>query len=539
MTANAESVSSVTTYSYDVGSRLTGIDPPGTTNDAALTYDALARIRTRVVNGATDTYWYAGTGETVERIAGATTVDSVVDAAGNRLAAKTGSSLNWLVPDLHGNVAAQLDGPTAVSVAYATRYDPWGEIVDTGPNTGSSPVAGATWTYQGRLDVAPSGAGQPLLDGGARFYSPALGTFTSLDAVAGSAQDPLSMNRYLYAEANPATFIDPTGHCTKWIDDICADHRNGTNAVQKAHHKKWKEAEQRRQRSGANKPTAPWQAPRTTKAALDGLKAIVAGLKQASAPAPAATITDYRVYIDPDDLAADEGWRRLMDSSYNDIISGRYIGYDGLPTDEGRQAYAQYESLLGWQRDNERGFCGATGSLCAARAEARGLGILGAAELFLTGVAAVDPIPGDEIAAGGVDIATSQRIARVREELAVEASRLEGRATELSELLGDIARNHRVTAAGSTWEGPTVVGGGRRDLDPIQRRAAGSDITAHWPGEHAEPTVLQEMFARGLSPRALSMSGGPGEFCPACRVIIVENGGTIISPTQAVWYGPH
>jgi hypothetical protein len=39
----------------------------------------------------------------------------------------------------------------------------------------------------------------------------------------GSAQDPRSMNRFLYAHANPATLIDPTGHgaCTRWIDDIC------------------------------------------------------------------------------------------------------------------------------------------------------------------------------------------------------------------------------------------------------------------------------------------------------------------------------
>jgi hypothetical protein len=39
--------------------------------------------------------------------------------------------------------------------------------------------------------------------------------FTSLDTFAGSAQDPLSMNRFLYAEANPATLVDPTGHRAK------------------------------------------------------------------------------------------------------------------------------------------------------------------------------------------------------------------------------------------------------------------------------------------------------------------------------------
>ncbi len=47
----------------------------------------------------------------------------------------------------------------------------------------------------------------------ARFYAPGLGAFSQLDTVMGSAQNPLSMNRFLYAHANPATLIDPTGHC--------------------------------------------------------------------------------------------------------------------------------------------------------------------------------------------------------------------------------------------------------------------------------------------------------------------------------------
>jgi hypothetical protein len=40
-----------------------------------------------------------------------------------------------------------------------------------------------------------------------------VGTFTQLDTVMGKAVDPRSLNRFLYAEANPATLIDPSGHC--------------------------------------------------------------------------------------------------------------------------------------------------------------------------------------------------------------------------------------------------------------------------------------------------------------------------------------
>jgi RHS repeat-associated protein len=59
--------------------------------------------------------------------------------------------------------------------------------------------------------VAPAGL-DPLYDMSARFYSPASGTFSQLDSYLGGAQNPLSMNRFLYAHANPATLIDPTGH---------------------------------------------------------------------------------------------------------------------------------------------------------------------------------------------------------------------------------------------------------------------------------------------------------------------------------------
>jgi hypothetical protein len=49
----------------------------------------------------------------------------------------------------------------------------------------------------------------------ARDYRPASGTFTQLDSVQGSAANPLTMNRYLYALANPTTLVDPDGHAAE------------------------------------------------------------------------------------------------------------------------------------------------------------------------------------------------------------------------------------------------------------------------------------------------------------------------------------
>jgi len=49
----------------------------------------------------------------------------------------------------------------------------------------------------------------------ARYYKMATGTFTSKDTYAGTLTDILSQNRYTYAENNPVTYADPSGHAVK------------------------------------------------------------------------------------------------------------------------------------------------------------------------------------------------------------------------------------------------------------------------------------------------------------------------------------
>ena len=122
-------------------------------------------------------------------------------ASGDRLAAASGSAYNFFLPDPHGSVAGSLSADQS-TVTSATRYDAWGDTIATGA-AGGTPVGSTTWKYQGRLDVSPSGLGTPLYAMGARLYDPGVGAFTSLDTVAGSAQDPLSMNRWLYARRTP------------------------------------------------------------------------------------------------------------------------------------------------------------------------------------------------------------------------------------------------------------------------------------------------------------------------------------------------
>jgi RHS repeat-associated protein len=72
--------------------------------------------------------------------------------------------------------------------------------------------------------VSSSGAGETVYgytgeqqSGGlvhlrARDYASQLGRFTSRDTWEGNTKEPISFNLWLYADANPINFIDPTGH---------------------------------------------------------------------------------------------------------------------------------------------------------------------------------------------------------------------------------------------------------------------------------------------------------------------------------------
>lgn len=213
-TQSADAASALTTYAYDETGRLTTISPPGGAGtQITFTIDALDRHATRAVNGSTtDTYAYLDATEAAWQTGTAgTPTTSLLDADGTRLAVKTGSTVSWLVFDLHGSVTALCTaGGSTLSDAY--RFDGFGSQI---ASTGS---AVNPFRYRGLLNIGADSLTGALLDMTARHYSPGLGLFTQQDSVQGAAANPVTMNRFLYALANPATLIDPDGQMPLPID---------------------------------------------------------------------------------------------------------------------------------------------------------------------------------------------------------------------------------------------------------------------------------------------------------------------------------
>jgi RHS repeat-associated protein len=211
-TANPQPPASVA-YAYDLADRLTSITTAsGVTTAFAI--DALGRHASQTVGtGPASTYSYLGSSDVVVAIAaGGVTTSSAIDAVGNRVATASGGAYGYLLPDLHGNQIAAINSAcTALTDAFA--YDAYGNLAASVTSALPTP-----WRYQSRL--LESAAGSPeLYDFGARSYNPALGAFTSLDTKHGSAANPALLNGYLYADANPATLVDPDGHFAGDPDD--------------------------------------------------------------------------------------------------------------------------------------------------------------------------------------------------------------------------------------------------------------------------------------------------------------------------------
>ena len=117
--------------------------------------------------------------------------------------------------DGQGNVAETvLNG----SVAESYSYDPFGEITAEGKEgTSKTPLEAQNdnglsdndvlWGYNGEEYIEEVGL-QYLRQ---RHYSPETGTFTSQDTNEGDLTNPLSQNRYIYAENDPVNGNDPGG----------------------------------------------------------------------------------------------------------------------------------------------------------------------------------------------------------------------------------------------------------------------------------------------------------------------------------------
>jgi len=186
------------TFTYDSW----GDTSAATKNGASVTYtlDALGRAVSRT-SGSTTSFFFTGDSEDLAKTTTGSSSTLYAFTPGGPLASKTGTSTSFLLPDLHGDVVGQLPAGTS-ALSSTTWYSAFGQ---------QTALSGSTQTlgYQGDWTDATTGT----VDMGARDYLPSIARFTSEDPLLGNADDPPSLNQFVYGQASPILNTDPSGLC--------------------------------------------------------------------------------------------------------------------------------------------------------------------------------------------------------------------------------------------------------------------------------------------------------------------------------------
>jgi RHS repeat-associated protein len=214
-----------TSYTYDLDGRqetagTTGYGYNGfgeltsaTTPSDAVSYvrDGLGRVASRTAGGISTALGYeAASNDLTAAQPEAGPVTTMVRSPGGHLLAQAtdGAITQQAWDSVHGDLVV-LRNDTNGAATWTADYDPFGAITAT---TGSASVP---LGYQSQYTDPATG----LVDMGARHYSPATGRFITRDSIVGALTAPVSLHRYLYANADPINMFDPDGHWPDWLDN--------------------------------------------------------------------------------------------------------------------------------------------------------------------------------------------------------------------------------------------------------------------------------------------------------------------------------
>ncbi|NRG46587.1 RHS repeat-associated core domain-containing protein, partial [Bacillus sp. CRN 9] len=129
-----------------------------------------------------------------------------------------------------GDIVAITDAQQNVIAKYT--YDEWGNILKSEGLTdiGKEVVKANPFRYVGKFGVQYD-EDTKLYFMGWREYDPKIGRFLVADEYEGEDDNPISFNRYLYAESDPVNNIDPDGYAPKWLKKLSKGVKKAAKAT--------------------------------------------------------------------------------------------------------------------------------------------------------------------------------------------------------------------------------------------------------------------------------------------------------------------
>ncbi|MET9243032.1 polymorphic toxin-type HINT domain-containing protein [Nonomuraea sp. NPDC003709] len=188
--------------------------------DATYTYDVFDRLSSRQSASGQQRFVYAGLDNDIVAI---TDQNGIVqssygrDPFGDLVSVKDGANpALGAFTDMHQDLVGTFSG---TALAASTAYTPFGEVA---AQTGTKTSLG----YQSEYTDPDTGN----VNMHARWYQPGTGAFTSRDDWTLPSSPSAQANRYIYGNANPLAYQDPTGHAPcpgteEWRKQNVAYHR--------------------------------------------------------------------------------------------------------------------------------------------------------------------------------------------------------------------------------------------------------------------------------------------------------------------------
>ena len=233
----------ITNYSYNSNNQLTGA------TSASFSFDANGNQITQSITGVGNLTFTYDSQDRLVRITGTSPTvpqtDFVYDHSGNRVERNAGGTITKFVIDPNdpsglAQLVAELSSGGSVDVGYVYGLSRLSKLAASGDRYYHPDALGSTralsdgaGTKTDDYDYAAFGkttattgtdanpfrfAGEQFESNGglynlrARYMSPETGRFLTMDKFRPNVLDPLSLNRYLYASANPVNMIDPSGN---------------------------------------------------------------------------------------------------------------------------------------------------------------------------------------------------------------------------------------------------------------------------------------------------------------------------------------
>ncbi len=193
-------------YTYDVYNRLVSCQSDREGKKETYSYDAEGVRRSRTASQGKEekeTLFISDTSGELSRTLAESDGKGELLATygwGDTLASQTreGKTSTYLY-DGQGNVRGLLDEKGSLTDTYA--YNAYGELTAKTGETENH------FLYTGEYYDGVSG----LYYLRARYMNPEMGTFTSMDTWQGNLYEPVTLHKYLYANANPVKYKDPSG----------------------------------------------------------------------------------------------------------------------------------------------------------------------------------------------------------------------------------------------------------------------------------------------------------------------------------------